>query len=203
MEPKTIIIEAVGYLGSALVVVSMLMTSVMKLRVINTIGSIIFTVYALIIKSYPTALMNAALIAINIYQMLRLRTGGKSYEAVELSPDDRFLSFFLDHYGEDIARYAPAFRDAAARADLALMTSCDGNPVGIVLGKKDGDCLELLVDYVVPAFRDFSVGSYVYANLKEAGFARVVWHSDDPVMTEYRGKMNFVRASDGSYEKIL
>ena len=203
MEPKTIIIEAVGYLGSALVVVSMLMTSVMKLRVINTIGSIIFTVYALIIKSYPTALMNAALIAINIYQMLRLRTGGKSYEAVELSPDDRFLSFFLDHYGEDIAQYAPGFRDAAARADLALMTSCDGNPVGIVLGKKDGDCLELLVDYVVPAFRDFSVGSYVYVKLKEAGFARVVWRSDDPEMTEYRGKMNFVRASDGSYEKVL
>ena len=31
-------IEAIGYLGSALVVVSMLMSSVIKLRVINTIG---------------------------------------------------------------------------------------------------------------------------------------------------------------------
>ena len=35
-------IELVGYLGSALVVVSMLMTSVVKLRVVNTIGSAIF-----------------------------------------------------------------------------------------------------------------------------------------------------------------
>ena len=52
------IIEMVGYLGSVLVVVSMLMSSVIKLRVINTVGSGIFAVYALIIHSYPTALMN-------------------------------------------------------------------------------------------------------------------------------------------------
>ena len=52
------IIEAVGYLGSALVLVSFLMSSVVKLRVVNTVGSLIFTVYALIIRSYPTAVMN-------------------------------------------------------------------------------------------------------------------------------------------------
>ena len=44
-------IEMLGYLGSALVVASMLMSSVVKLRVINTIGSGIFAVYALIIHS--------------------------------------------------------------------------------------------------------------------------------------------------------
>ena len=47
-------IELVGYLGSALVVASMLMSSVVKLRVINTLGSGIFAVYALMIHSYPT-----------------------------------------------------------------------------------------------------------------------------------------------------
>ncbi|MCR4884486.1 MAG: hypothetical protein K6A68_12995 [Clostridiales bacterium] len=41
MNTQTII-ELVGYLGSALVVVSMLMTSVVKLRIVNTIGSFIF-----------------------------------------------------------------------------------------------------------------------------------------------------------------
>ena len=51
------IFELIGYLGSVLVIVSMLMTSVVKLRVINTIGSVIFAVYALLIHSYPTAAM--------------------------------------------------------------------------------------------------------------------------------------------------
>ena len=45
------IVELVGYIGSLLVVVSMLMTSVIKLRFINLTGSFIFTIYALIIKS--------------------------------------------------------------------------------------------------------------------------------------------------------
>ena len=37
------IIELIGYLGSALVVFSMLMTSIVKLRVVNTVGCVIFT----------------------------------------------------------------------------------------------------------------------------------------------------------------
>ena len=36
------IVEIIGYLGSALVLVSMLMTSVIKLRIINLTGSVIF-----------------------------------------------------------------------------------------------------------------------------------------------------------------
>ncbi|MCR4607972.1 MAG: YgjV family protein, partial [Oscillospiraceae bacterium] len=62
-----IIIEAVGYCGSLLVLVSFLMTSVVKLRVVNTIGSAIFAIYALIIHSYPTAIMNICLVAINLH----------------------------------------------------------------------------------------------------------------------------------------
>ena len=57
-----ILLELVGYVGSGLVIVSMLMTSVARLRVINMIGSAIFTVYALLIHSYPTALMNLFLV---------------------------------------------------------------------------------------------------------------------------------------------
>ena len=51
MTPK-MILELVGYLASLLVLVSLLMTSVTKLRVINMIGSFIFAIYALLIASY-------------------------------------------------------------------------------------------------------------------------------------------------------
>ena len=46
-----LLLELIGYLGSLLVIVSMLMTSVVKLRGINTIGSVIFCAYALAIHS--------------------------------------------------------------------------------------------------------------------------------------------------------
>ncbi len=66
------IIEIVGYIGSILVIISMLMSSVIKLRIINSIGCSVFAVYAIIIHSYPTALMNLCLVAINIYNLIRL-----------------------------------------------------------------------------------------------------------------------------------
>lgn len=71
----SLLIELFGYLGSTLVVVSMLMSSIVKLRIINTIGSLISATYALIIGSYPVALMNICLIIINIYNLLKI---GKS-----------------------------------------------------------------------------------------------------------------------------
>ena len=76
-------IELIGYLGSALVVASMLMSSVVKLRVINTIGSGIFAAYALMIHSYPTALMNACLVGINLYNLAKLTRKERSYDLVE------------------------------------------------------------------------------------------------------------------------
>ena len=65
-------IELFGYLGSTLVVVSMLMASVVKLRVINTAGSVISATYALIIGSYRLVLMNTCLIVINVYNLYKL-----------------------------------------------------------------------------------------------------------------------------------
>ena len=66
-------VELFGYLGSCLVVVSLLMTSVMKLRIINTIGSTISGIYAFIIGSFPLVLMNTCLITINVYNIFKLK----------------------------------------------------------------------------------------------------------------------------------
>ena len=72
METATIY-EIIGYVGSALVLVSFLMASVVKLRIVNSVGSLIFAVYALLIKSYPTMVMNICLVLINLYYLWKLR----------------------------------------------------------------------------------------------------------------------------------
>lgn len=66
-------IELIGYLGSFLVVVSMLMTSITKLRVVNMTGSVISIIYALVIGSFPIALMNICLLIINTYNIIKLK----------------------------------------------------------------------------------------------------------------------------------
>ena len=76
---KSMIIETIGYVGSALVLISFLMASVVKLRVVNSIGSTIFAIYALIIRSYPTAVMNFCLVCINLRFLWKLRRRDPSY----------------------------------------------------------------------------------------------------------------------------
>ena len=102
-------IEMIGYLGSALVVVSMLMSSVIRLRVINTIGSGIFAMYALMIHSYPTALMNFFLVAINVYNLIKLSRKDQNYDLIDAKSDDGLLNYILDYYQDDIRTFFPGF----------------------------------------------------------------------------------------------
>ncbi len=106
MDSK-VIIEAIGYIGSALVLISMLMTSVVKLRFINTVGSLIFTGYALMIQSYPTAAMNFCLALINIYNLIKLFRNKKEYSVIKVRPDNALISHFFGLYEEDIRKFFP------------------------------------------------------------------------------------------------
>jgi hypothetical protein len=57
----------VGYVASALVVVSLTMTSVVRLRFISFLGAVTFVVYGLLIESAPIVVTNAAIIVINVW----------------------------------------------------------------------------------------------------------------------------------------
>ncbi|MBE6620929.1 MAG: lactate dehydrogenase [Ruminococcaceae bacterium] len=64
-------LELFGYLGTALVLLSMAMTSLTKLRMINISGSVISAVYAALMGTYPVVLLNVGLILINTVQLIR------------------------------------------------------------------------------------------------------------------------------------
>ncbi len=76
MNGYDILIELFGYLGTALVIISMLMTSFIKLRIINMCGAIISAIYAVIIGAWPIALTNIALFIIQLIQIYRMRKAG-------------------------------------------------------------------------------------------------------------------------------
>ena len=64
-----IALDMLGYTSSIIILISMLMSSVIKLSIINSIGTTIFTVYAILSKTYPTAVLNTCLVLINIYHL--------------------------------------------------------------------------------------------------------------------------------------
>jgi len=64
-------LEIFGYLGTALVLLSMTMTSLNKLRLWNIAGSVVSMIYALLIQGYPVVFLNVGMILINVAQLLR------------------------------------------------------------------------------------------------------------------------------------
>ena len=196
------LIEAFGYLGSLLVLVSMLMTSVVKLRIINTIGSVIFTIYAFIIKSYPTAFMNLCLVIINLRFLWKMSRTDKEYEIIKTDGNDALLNHLLDYYHDDIMKCFPGISYDTKKADQIYMVLCQGKPVGMTLGKRDGDSLELSLDYSIPEFRDFSIGAYLLSDLKKEGIKKVVYRGPDENHLNYLKRLGF-EYNDGIYVKQL
>ena len=196
-------VEMIGYLGSILVVVSMLMSSVVKLRVINTIGSGIFAAYALMIHSYPTALMNGFLIGINIYNLLKLTRKDRSYDLVEGAEGEGLLRYLLDYYREDIRLYFPDF-SADSGANRVYLVCCNGNPAGVLLGTDDGQgTLQVLLDYSTPTYRDCSIGAYLYSKLPSKGIHTLIFAGQETqTHAAYLTKMGFVK-ENGVYRKRL
>ncbi len=64
--------EIIGYVASCLLLLAMTMSSVIKLRIINTIGCIAYVAYGLLIAAYPVVVVNAAIACVNIYYLFRL-----------------------------------------------------------------------------------------------------------------------------------
>ena len=61
--------ELLGYMASVFVAVSLMMRSLVKLRVINLVGAVLFTVSGLIIAAYPVAVVNGFIVLVNIYYL--------------------------------------------------------------------------------------------------------------------------------------
>ena len=202
---KQTIIEMVGYIGSFLVLVSFLMTSVFKLRIINTIGSFIFTVYALIIHSYPTAVMNFCLILINLHFLWKMRHTGHRYDLVKVAKDDRFLNYILEKQREDIDACFPGLSlnlsDEKA-INRAYLVTCEGNPVGICLGLEDNKAMTLVLDYSLPEYRDFSIGQFLVNRLKKEGIEKLIYKGPTENHMAYLDKLGYKNVN-GQYEKVL
>ena len=190
------LIEAFGYLGSFLVLVSMLMTSVVKLRIINTIGSLIFTVYAFIIRSYPTAFMNLCLVLINVHFLWKMSKKDKVYEAVECDNDDAMLKYLLKRYDADIQKSFPGIDTDHGQTDKNYVVFCEGKPVGMSLGRKQGDVLDLKLDYSIPEYRDFSIGGFLFDYIAKSDIKKIVYRGPDVNHKDYLKSQGFVKEGD-------
>ncbi|MBQ8689732.1 MAG: hypothetical protein IJ515_05155 [Clostridia bacterium] len=70
-------LEIFGYIGTGLILLSMMMTSVKRLRYFNMAGSVISAIYAALMNTWPLVLLNASLVVIHIVKLASEKSSKK------------------------------------------------------------------------------------------------------------------------------
>lgn len=188
-------VEMVGYLASVLVVVSLAMRSVVRLRVVSLIGSSVFLVYGVLIGSLPIVLTNAAIAVINVVYLRRELGSKRSLSTVLVDPTDPFLVDFVGSHRREIATQQPDFTDIPA-GSFALIVNREAVPAGVLIGVPRGDTLEIVLDFVLDAYRDSRIGRWLYGPgrtvFTRAGFRRLQTAKGSPAHHGYLHSVGFV-----------
>ena len=199
---QTAWIEMIGYVGSGLVLISFLMVSVVKLRLVNSIGSVIFTIYALIIHSYPTAVMNACLVLINLHFLWKMTHDKVQYELVRVQASDPVVKHILNLYREDIGKCFPGNSMDYEKTDRGYVVFQNNIPVGVTLGTEKDGVFDLMLDYSIPQYRDCSIGRFLVSKLPEEGIRKLVYRGNVENHKAYLFKLGY-SDHEGIYEKEL
>jgi len=202
------LLEIVGWTGSALVILSLTQARVLRFRVLNLVGALLAVLYNVVLAIWPFAVMNAVIAVIDLYWLRRLvreRHDPAAYSVVEVGSRDAYLAHVIDTHLDDIHRFQPTYAapaDDAAR--WAYVVQRDAETVGAVVVRDVGSGTAVVeLDYVMPRFRDFTPGEFVYDRsgmFARHGVSRLVAGDELATQTDYLRRVGFLD-HDGTWAR--
>ena len=188
-------VEIIGYAASVLVAASLMMSAIVKLRIINLIGSLIFTVYGLIINAYPVAAVNGWITLVNIYYLFEIFSAKEFFQVLEVEYNSEYFKYFVNFHEHDIKKFIPSFSFVPEENRKAFFILRNSIPAGLVCTENRQDnSLFVNLDYAIPGYRDFKTGKYVYQRfLKEKKIEKIFTNPGNKIHEKYLKKMGFVK----------
>jgi hypothetical protein len=194
--------EGIGYAASLFILVSLLMTNVFRLRVINLIGSLFFALYGWLIGAWPVCLINAAIAGIDGWYLLHSLRVSAIFDLSQLSHDSgaEYLKRFFLFHERELMNYAPGLTFEDLQAADTFLIFLNMLPVGVFSYRQDGPDAEIVLDFMIPEYRDFKAGRFIYRTkrmyFKERGIKRFRAVARHPSQPKYFTKNGFLRETD-------
>jgi len=185
-------LEVVGYCASALIVISITQKSILRLRLIGLAGSLTFLVYAIAISAYPIAVVNVIAAGIHSWYLRKLiKHKDEVFRVLHVLPESKYLLDFLEFYRQDIEGFQPEFVYEPSGEQVSAFILRDMVPAGLLIGRAlDDDTFEVQLDFVIPQYRDFKIGSFVFS-------------SDSDLLTGLKPTCVWAAASNSDHAKYL
>lgn len=199
-----VMIEALGYVASFIILVSLTMKSIVRLRWINAAGSLLFVAFAVLTRSVPTVVMNVGIIAIDLFYVFRMSRIRSDYRMVHAERHGAFLEFFYErHRGEIDAIFG---EEAFAEATNFSWFVVNDEIAGLFAWKETTptEC-RILIDFVTRRYRDTKIGRYFFEDrspgFREKGYALFRYLNVGEPHWAYLRKIGFTEDSPGCFSK--
>ena len=162
-----VFLEIFGYIGTALVILSMMMTSVIKLRIFNMCGALISLIYAVCVNTWPVAVLNACLLCINLVQTVRQLSKREELTLLSVGKEDVTLQHLLRVWSADLEKCHPDFNFQATEGARAHILYEGQQAIGFWIDTQDGKAPSGEALYLIPTKRNAAVKERALAMLAE------------------------------------
>lgn len=202
------LLQWIGYLASIAIALSMTMSSILKFRWINLAGALTFSTYGFLIGALPVGFLNAFIALVDIYYLYTIYSKKEVFEILEVRADNRYLLRFLQFHEKDIQHFFPGFAYQPELNTVSFFVLRNMAVAGVFLAhRKENHCLSVGLDFVLPEYRDFKNGKYIYLRLRNRfineGFTKVIAEGRSEKYSSYLSKLGFEKNSEGLFEKAL
>ncbi|HLO43095.1 MAG TPA: hypothetical protein VK175_02105 [Leadbetterella sp.] len=188
--------EWVGYAASLIVAISLVMSSIVKFRWINLLGSALFAVYGFLIQAWPVCFFNSAIVFINLYFLYKIYSKKDEFKIIKTSDKESLLHEFVNFNKKEIEKISPDFDFNLSNKEYNYLITRNMALVGLFLAHKESDgVLSIDLDFVTPQYRDFKNGSFLYQFLtdtfQKSGIKTLNAIGKTPAHQQYLKEMGF------------
>ncbi len=202
------LLQWVGYLASSIILVSMTMSSIVKFRWINLVGALSFSTYGFLIHAIPVCILNGMIVMIDIYYLFNIYSKEDVFETLEIKAGSEYILRFVEFHKDEIQKICPGFSYNPDMNSISFFILRNMSVAGLFLAHREADnVLTVGLDYVIPKYRDYKNGKFVYYRLRknfiDAGFTTVKAGKNNLGNDNYFKKLGFKKEEDGLYTMHL
>ena len=185
------IVEIIGYVGSAIWVISFMMSNTFKLRLLNLFGAVSYVIYGLLIGANPIAVVNGLVAILNVYHLMYMRGLSDSFDMLEIPvKGSNYVERFLKQHENNIQKIYPNFREIDFSECYALFTLRNFIPVGICIYEVTSDGrVQIKLDYICLNNKDIKGTISLYNEyrdyLRNRGYWEMVIEVTDKKYKDY------------------
>lgn len=175
------IIQLVGYLASVFLAVSLVVSNDLKFRWINFSGCLTFSIYGVLIQSFPVIITNILLAVINAIYLYKLYKAEEVFEILDFNNQSVLINRFVQHYNKDIRDYFPQFDEDNSRYNVKFVVLRDLAIANIFIAEKDNEGNAVVnLNYTLEKYRDYKIGKFLFnknnQHLKELGVKKITYN---------------------------